>query len=69
MKKIDAFICGIASISCLSSSTLADVIKEFPSSYEKSVEKSLQKSWLTVGEALKGAIDIYGKESKKSNRR
>lgn len=67
MKKIDAFICGVASISCFSTSNLRDVIKKFPSSYEKSVEKSLQRSWITVGKALKGAIDDYGKETKKSN--
>ncbi|HEY4532817.1 MAG TPA: hypothetical protein VIG61_01535 [Fusobacterium sp.] len=68
MKKVDAFICGIASISCLSSSTLTDVVKEFPSSYEKNTEKSLQDSWMTVGKALKGAIDNYGSKTKKSNR-
>ena len=67
MKKIDAFICGIASIFSCSSISSTDVFQKFPSTYEKSVEKSLQRSWATVGKTLKGAIDNYGKESKKSN--
>lgn len=66
MKKIDAFICGIASVSCFSTLNTTDVIKKFPSSYEKSVEKSLQRSWITVGQTLKGAIDKYGSEDKDS---
>lgn len=66
MKKLDAFICGIASISCFSNSNTTDVIKKFPSSYEKSVEKSLQRSWINVGQAIKGAIDKYGSENKDS---
>lgn len=66
MKKLDAFICGIASISCFSTSNTTDVIKKFPSSYEKSVEKSLQRSWVAVGKSIKGAIDKYGSENKNS---
>ena len=67
MKRIEAFICGIASLFSCSNISLTNVFKEFPSSYEKSVEKSLQRSWINVGKALKGSIDSYGKESKKSN--
>ena len=58
MKKLDAFICGIASIS-LTVPTHSDVIKRFPSSYEKDINKSLQKSWTNVVNALKGALDEF----------
>ena len=67
MKKFDAFICGIASISYISTSNFTDVIKKFPSSYEEKSEVTLQKSWLNVGKSIKGALDKYGATSKKSN--
>lgn len=56
MKKIDAFICGIASIFAYSNNTSANVLKKYPATYEKSAQKSLQKSWLKVGETMRGAI-------------
>lgn len=67
MKKIDTFICGIASVFTYSDNVSANVLKKYPSSYEKNVEKSLQDSWLTVGEAMRGAIIKYGTENKKND--
>ena len=66
MKKINSIISGIASI-FLASSNMTDVFEKYPSTYEKDTEKSLQKAWLKVGNTLKGAIDKYGSEVKKSN--
>jgi len=66
MKKFDAFICGIASIS-ISTSNFTDVLKKFPSSYETKSEVTLQKSWLNVGKSIKGALDKYGATTKESN--
>jgi len=66
MKKINAIISGIASIFS-SSNNITDVFEKYPSTYEKDTEESLQKAWLKVGNTLKGAIDKYGSEVKKSN--
>ena len=66
MKKINAIISGIASI-FFASNNMTDVFEKYPSTYEKDTEKSLQKAWLKVGNTLKGAIDKYGSEVKKSN--
>ena len=66
MKKINAIISGIASIFS-NSNNIIDVFEKYPSTYEKDVERSLQKAWLKVGNTLKGAIDKYGSEVKKSN--
>ena len=66
MKKINAIISGIASIFSSSNNT-TDVFEKYPSTYEKDTEESLQKAWLKVGNTLKGAIDKYGSEVKKSN--
>lgn len=66
MKKIKTIISGIASIFS-SSNNIADVFEKYPSTYEKNTEESLQKAWLKVGDTLKGAIDKYGSEVKKSN--
>jgi hypothetical protein len=66
MKKINAIISGIASIFS-NSNNVTDVFEKYPSTYEKDIEKSLQKAWLKVGNTLKGAIDKYGSEVKKSN--
>ena len=66
MKKINAIISGIASIFSSSNNT-TDVFEKYPSTYKKDTEKSLQKAWLKVGNTLKGAIDKYGSEIKKSN--
>lgn len=66
MKKINAIISGIASI-FYSSNNVTDVFEKYPSTYEKDIEKSLQKAWLKVGNTLKEAIDKYGSEGKKSN--
>ncbi|QQS87573.1 hypothetical protein [Fusobacterium canifelinum] len=66
MKKINAIISGIASIFS-SSNNVTDVFEKYPSTYEKDTQKSLQKAWLKVGNTLKGAIDKYGSETKKSN--
>ena len=63
MKKINAIISGIASIFS-NSNNITDVFEKYPSTYEKDVERSLQKAWLKVGNTLKGAIDKYGKEFK-----
>lgn len=67
MKKIDAFIYGIASIFTCSNNISANVFKKYPSTYEKNVEKSLQKNWLAVGEAMRGAIIRYGSEKENDN--
>lgn len=64
MKKLEAFIFGIASISCLPSSNVTDIIDKYPSSYEKDVKKAITKSWSEVGNTLKGAMDKYGSEIK-----
>ena len=66
MKKINAIISGIASIFS-NSNNVTDVFEKYPSTYEKDTEESLQKAWLKVGNTLKGAIDKYGLEVKKSN--
>jgi len=66
MEKINAIISGIASI-FPNSNNVTDVFEKYPSTYEKDIEKSLQKAWLKVGNTLKGAIDKYGSEVKKSN--
>ena len=64
MEKINAIISGIASIFS-NSNNVTDVFEKYPSTYEKDIEKSLQKAWLKVGNTLKGAIDKYGSEVKK----
>lgn len=64
--KINAIISGIASIFS-NSNNVTDVFEKYPSTYEKDIEKSLQKAWLKVGNTLKGTIDKYGSEVKKSN--
>ena len=66
MKKINAIISRIASIFSSPNNT-TDVFEKYPSTYEKDTEESLQKAWLKVGNTLKGAIDKYGSEVKKSN--
>ena len=66
MEKINAIISGIASIFS-NSNNVTDVFEKYPSTYEKDIEKSLQKAWLKVGTTLKGTIDKYGSEVKKSN--
>ncbi|EEU31919.2 hypothetical protein HMPREF0946_01780 [Fusobacterium vincentii 3_1_36A2] len=66
MEKINAIISGIASIFS-NSNNVTDVFEKYPSTYEKDIEKSLQKAWLKVGNTLKGTIDKYGSEVKKSN--
>ena len=66
MEKINAIISGIASIFS-NSNNVTDVFEKYPSTYEKDIEKSLQKAWLKVGNTLKGTIDKYGSEAKKSN--
>ena len=66
MIKINSIISGIASIFS-NSNNIIDVFEKYPSTYEKDVEKSLQKTWLKVENTLKGAIDKYGSEVKKSN--
>ena len=66
MEKINAIISGIASIFS-NYNNVTDVFEKYPSTYEKDIEKSLQKAWLKVGNTLKGTIDKYGSEVKKSN--
>ena len=66
MEKINAIISGIVSI-FPNSNNVTDFFEIYPSTYEKDVERSLQKAWLKVGNTLKGAIDKYGSEVKKSN--
>lgn len=68
MKKHEAFILGIASISCLPSSNIADILNKYPSSYEKDVKKAITKSWSEVGNVLKGAMDKYGSEIKNTSK-
>ncbi len=67
MKKLNAVICGIASIFAFSNDSFASVVQKYPSTYEKDVQKSSQNSWINVGKAIKGAIDKYGTENKKAN--
>ena len=67
MKKLNAVICGIASIFAFSNDSFASVVQKYPSTYEKDVQKSLQNSWINVRKAIKGAIDKYGTENKKAN--
>lgn len=62
MKKIDAFMCGIASIFIYSNNASANIFKMYPSTYEKNVHKSLQGSWNRVGKTIRGAINKYGSE-------
>lgn len=64
MEKINAIISGIASIFS-NSNNVTDVFEKYPSTYEKDIEKSLQKVWLKIGNTLKGTIDKYGSEVKK----
>lgn len=66
MKKLNAVIYGIASIFAFSNDSLANIVQKYPSTYEKNIQKSLQSSWITVGKAIKGAIDKYGTETKKT---
>ena len=66
MKKLNAVICGIANIFAFSNDTLAEVIQKYPSTYEKDVQKSLQNSWVSVGKAIKRAIDKYGAGTEKA---
>ena len=66
MKKLNAVICGVASIFVVSNDSLAEVIQKYPSTYEKDVQKSLQNGWGNVGKVIKGAIDEYGTENKKA---
>ncbi|KXA25765.1 hypothetical protein HMPREF3221_00266 [Fusobacterium nucleatum] len=61
---INSIISGIASIFS-SSTNMTDVFEKYPSTYEKDIEKSLQKAWLKVGNTLKENIDKYGSEIKK----
>lgn len=68
MKKHEAFILGIASISCLPSSNVTDIIDRYPSSYEKDTKKAITKSWSEVGKTLKGAMDKYGSEIKSTSK-
>lgn len=64
MKKIDAFLCGIASIFTCSNNSYTNILKKYPSTYEKNVQTSLQKSWLKVGKTMEGVIADYGKKAK-----
>ena len=66
MEKINAIISGIVSI-FPNSNNVTDIFEKYPSTYEKDVERSLQKAWLKAGNTLKVAIDKYGSEVKKSN--
>ena len=61
---INSIISGIASIFS-SSNNMTDVFEKYPSTYEKDIEKSLQKAWLKVGNTLKENIYKYGSEVKK----
>ncbi|ALF24837.1 hypothetical protein [Fusobacterium nucleatum] len=61
---INSIISGIASI-FPSSNNMTDVFEKYPSTYEKGIEKSLQKAWLKIGNILKENIDKYGSEIKK----
>ncbi|WP_338952218.1 hypothetical protein [Fusobacterium nucleatum] len=44
MKKFDAFICGIASISCISVSNFTDVIKKFHHHMKKNQKLHYKKA-------------------------
>ena len=66
MTKIDAFIFGIASIICCSSSNSNSVFQRFPSSYQRKVQDSLRKDWISIGKDIKGAVKKYGSQTKKS---
>lgn len=61
---INSIISGIASIFS-SSNNMTDVFEKYPSTYEKDIEKSLQKAWLKVGNTLKENIYKYSSEIKK----
>ena len=61
---INSIISGIVSI-FPSSNNMTDVFEKYPSTYEKDIEKSLQKAWLKIGNVLKENIDKYGSEIKK----
>ena len=61
---INSIISGIASIFS-SSNNMTDVFEKYPSTYEKDIEKSLQKAWLKIGNILKENIYKYGSEVKK----
>ena len=62
---INSIISGIASIFS-SSNNMTDVFEKYPSTYEKDIEKSLQKAWLKIGNILKENINKYDLESKKN---
>ena len=62
---INSIISGIASIFS-SSNNMTDVFEKYPSTYEKDIEKSLQKAWLKIGNTLKENINKYDLESKKN---
>ncbi|MCI6034247.1 MAG: hypothetical protein SOY68_07500 [Fusobacterium varium] len=68
MKKIDAFICGIASIFVYSNNVSANIFKLYPSTFEKNVHKSLQESWSRVGKTIRGAVNKYGSEFEESKK-
>lgn len=61
MKKINTIVSRIANIFS-SSNNITDVFEKYPSTYEKDIEKSLQKAWLKVGNTLKENIYKYGSE-------
>ncbi len=44
---------------------LTDIFEKYPSTYEKDIEKFLQKAWLKIGNVLKENINKYGSEIKK----
>lgn len=66
MAKINAIMLGIASIFTYSNTDLNSIINKYPATYEKDVEISIKNSWFSVGNALKGAIDKYDTEIKKT---
>lgn len=69
MKKINAIVCGVASIfSSASVVDTANIFKEYPTTHRKNVKEALQNSWITVGTAVKGAIDKYAEEVKNDNK-
>ena len=67
IKKIYVLIFGIASIFS-SSNNVTDVFEKYTPIYEKYTQKSLQKSWLKVGNTLKGTIDKYGSDIKNKDK-
>ena len=67
IKKIYVLIFGIASIFS-SSNNVTDVFEKYTSIYEKYTQKSLQKSWLKVGNTLKETIDKYGSDIKNKDK-